>query len=42
MNVQYISDRKGQKTAVIIPIKDWQQLTEKYKIEQEDYIIKLN
>lgn len=35
MNLQYISDRKGQKTAVIIPIKDWQQLTEKYKIEQE-------
>jgi hypothetical protein len=35
MNLQYISDKKGQKTAVIIPIKDWQQLTDKYNIEQE-------
>lgn len=37
MNLQYISDSKGQTTGVFIPIKDWKNLKKKYKnIEQEE------
>jgi hypothetical protein len=37
MNLQYISDSKGQTTGVFIPIKEWNQLKNKYKgIEHED------
>lgn len=37
MNLQYISDSKGQTTGVFIPIKDWNDLKNKYKgIELED------
>lgn len=39
MNIQYISDNIGLTTAVVIPIEEWKQLTEKYpdleKIETE-------
>ena len=31
MNVQYISDGKGQTTGVFIPINDWNELKSKYK-----------
>jgi hypothetical protein len=37
MNLQYISDNKGKKTGVFIPIHDWEYLKNKYKeIEQEE------
>lgn len=31
MNLQYISDSKGQTTGVFIPINDWNELKMKYK-----------
>jgi hypothetical protein len=37
MNLQYISDSKGQTTGVFIPINEWNELKRKYKnIERED------
>ena len=30
MNLQYISDKNGVKTSVIIPIQDWEELKRKY------------
>jgi hypothetical protein len=37
MNLQYISDSKGQTTGVFIPINEWNDLKSKYKdIESED------
>lgn len=37
MNLQYISDSSGQITGVFIPIKEWNELKNKYKsIEQEE------
>ncbi len=40
MNLQYISDSKGQTTGVFIPINEWNALKNKYKdIEQEEVII---
>jgi hypothetical protein len=37
MNLQYISDSKGQTTGVFIPINDWNDLKNKYRdIERED------
>jgi hypothetical protein len=37
MNLQYISDSKGQTTGVFIPINEWNYLKNKYKnIEQEE------
>jgi len=37
MNLQYISDSKGQTTGVFIPINEWNDLKSKFKeIEQED------
>ena len=37
MNLQYISDSKGQTTGVFIPIKEWNKLKNKYKgIEIEE------
>lgn len=35
MEVQYLSDSRGHKTAVVIPIKDWELLKKKY-IEFEE------
>lgn len=37
MNIQYISDNQGNKTAVVIPISDWNKLTKKY-IELENEV----
>jgi len=40
MNLQYISDSKGQTTGVFIPINEWNDLKKKYKdIEQEEVSI---
>ncbi len=40
MNLQYISDSKGQTTGVFIPINEWNDLKNKYKdIEKEDISI---
>ena len=37
MNLQYISDSKGQTTGVFIPIRDWESLKKKYaELEQEE------
>jgi hypothetical protein len=37
MNLQYISDSKGQTAGVFIPIKEWNELKNKYKgIEFEE------
>jgi hypothetical protein len=30
MAIQYLSDNLGNKTAVVIPIQDWQNITKKY------------
>ena len=38
MNLQYISDNLGNKTAVIIPISDWDLLTKQYKITVKENI----
>ena len=31
MNLQFISDNKGNYTGVFIPIQDWEELKKKYK-----------
>ena len=37
MSLQYISDSTGQTTGVFIPIKEWNELKNKYKgIEQNE------
>jgi hypothetical protein len=37
MNLQYISDNKGETTGVYIPIQEWNELKSKFKgIEQEE------
>lgn len=36
MNLQYISDDKGNTTGVIIPINEWDSLKRKYKGIEED------
>ncbi|WP_138475179.1 hypothetical protein [Dyadobacter bucti] len=34
MNVQFLSNEKGKKTAVVIPIKDWEEIQEKLDREK--------
>lgn len=37
MNLQYISDSKGQTTGVFIPINEWEGLKSKFKgLEEEE------
>ena len=37
MNLQYISDNKGNTTGIYIPIKDWEYLKNKFKeLEKEE------
>ncbi len=37
MTLQYIQDKDGKTTGVIIPIKEWQSLKEKYsELEEEE------
>ena len=31
MPIQYITDKQGTKTAVVIPIHEWKELTSKYE-----------
>jgi hypothetical protein len=38
MNLQYISDSKGQTTGVFIPIKEWNELKRKFKDIEIDKI----
>ena len=40
MNLQYISDDKGNRTAVVIPIDKWNLLTKKYKKLDNEIVIK--
>lgn len=36
MNLQYISDKSGNKTAVVVPIDQWKKILQKFKgIERE-------
>lgn len=38
MSLQYITDDEGQTTGVFIPIREWNELTSRYKgIEQDVY-----
>jgi len=30
MNLQYLQDNKGNTTAVVVPIEEWNKFTEKY------------
>lgn len=36
MNLQYISDHKGEVTGVFIPIEEWETLRKKLKLPQAD------
>ncbi len=37
MNLQYISDKNGVTTSVVIPIQDWEELKRKYaELEKEE------
>lgn len=37
MNIQYISDKNGVTTSVVIPIQDWEELKRKYaELEKEE------
>ncbi len=37
MNLQYVSDKNGMTTSVIIPIQDWEELKRKYaELEKEE------
>ena len=38
MSVQYISDSTGQTTGVFIPIKEWNELKEKYQVIEQNEI----
>ncbi len=35
MHLQYLTDEKGYKQSVVIPIAEWNELRSKYKIEEE-------
>jgi hypothetical protein len=35
MNLQYLQDNNGNTTAVVVPIKEWNRFTEKYKDLEE-------
>ena len=36
MNLQFLSDERGKKTAVVIPIKDWEEI--QVKLKQERFV----
>ena len=38
MNLQYVTDNLGETTGVLIPIKDWNLLKNKYKELENDFI----
>lgn len=35
MNLQYLQDNKGNTTAVVVPIEEWNKFTEKYNDLEE-------
>ena len=35
MNLQYIQDNNGNTTAVVVPIEEWNKITEKYTDVEE-------
>lgn len=35
MSLQYLQDNKGTTTAVVVPIEDWNRITEKYSDLEE-------
>ena len=37
MNVQFLSNEKGKKTAVVIPIKAWEEIQEKLNLLDDDF-----
>ena len=39
MNIQYLSDNLGNKTAVIIPINEWEIIIEKHKNLEEEIVL---
>jgi len=41
MNVQFLSNEKGKKTAVVIPIADWEEIQKKLNYKDEDFWEKL-
>lgn len=36
MHLQYISNQKGKRTAVVIPIKEWEKLKKQYDLPQDE------
>ena len=38
MNVQFLSNEKGKKTAVVIPIKDWEEIQQKLNLRNADFM----
>lgn len=36
MNVQYLTDSRGQRTGVFIPIKDWEEMKKNYHLPEAD------
>lgn len=37
MNVQFLSNEKGEKTAAVIPIEDWNKIKRKLELEAPDF-----
>jgi len=37
MNVQYLSNEKGEKIAAVVPIKDWEKMQEQLKLTDLDF-----
>lgn len=37
MNVQYLSNEKGEKIAAVVPIKDWEKMQERLKLTDLDF-----
>lgn len=35
MNVQYISNRRGKRTAAVVPIKEWEKIRKKLDLPEE-------
>lgn len=36
MHLQYISNQKGKRTAVVIPIKEWEKMKRQYNLPQDE------
>ena len=37
MNVQYLSNEKGEKIAAVVPIKNWEKMQEQLKLTNLDF-----